>query len=79
MQSVHCENLINIHDFVPENGHIRARAAEHRSILTQLVYQFRVVKLSNATTGFCTTGKCIASLLAFINLFIACDIKKALK
>ena len=30
------KNLINIHDFVPENGHIHACAAEQRSILTQL-------------------------------------------
>ena len=30
------ENLINIHDFVLENGSIRACAAEQRSILTQL-------------------------------------------
>ena len=40
-----------------------------------------VVKLSHAatTTGYCTTCKCIASLLAFISLFIACDVTRALK
>ena len=64
---------------MPENGRICACAAEQRRNMDR----FRVVKLSHAAistaTGFCTTGKCIASLLVFINLFIACDVKKALK
>ena len=66
---------------MPQNGHIRVHMAEHhmQSRLTQLVHQFHVVKLSHTattTTGYCATDECIASLLAFINLFIACDIKK---
>ena len=49
--------------------------------LMQLVDLFGVVKLSHATTttGYCATGKCIASLLAFISLFIVCGVKEALK
>ena len=74
------ENLINIHALWLENGRIRACAAEQRSILTQLgPISCRSVLTRATATGFCTTGKCIASLLAFINLFIACDVKKALK
>ena len=62
------ENLINIHNFVPENGRIRACAAEQRSKLTQL----GPISCHKALTRrycyyFCTTGKCIASLLAFLN------------
>ena len=60
-----------------------SRAAHAVFRLMQLVDRFRVIKLSHAatttTTGYCTTGKCIASLLAFINLFIACDVKEAVK
>ena len=48
----------------------------------QLIDQFLyVVKLSHiaTTTGYCTTCKCFASLLAIISLFIACDVTEALK
>ena len=41
--------------------------------LTQFTVQFLcVMKLSRAatTTGYCTTGKCIASLMVLISLFI---------
>ena len=60
---------------------MRSRAAHAVFKLMQLVHWFHVVKLSHATTttGYCTIGKCIASLLAFMNLFIACDVKEALK
>ena len=76
---------INIHDFFPQKrSYMCAHSGTAHAVfrLTQLVHQFHVIKLSHTattTTGYCTTGKCIASLLAFINLFIACDAKKALK
>lgn len=47
----------------------------------QLIDRFLyVMKLSHiaTTTGYCTTCKYIASLLAFISLFIACDVTEAL-
>ena len=60
---------------------IYTRAQQSSAVYWRNLDRFCVVKLSHAATatGFCTTGKCIASLLAFIYLFIACDVKKDLK
>ena len=68
------QNIINIHDFCARKRSYTCMC----SILMQLVDRFHDIKLSHTATatGYCTTGKCIASLLAFINLFIACDVKK---
>ena len=81
VQSACCRNLINIHEFVAQKQLytcVLSRAVQYTDVTWT---DFRVVKLSHAATatGFCTTGKCIASLLVFINLFIACDVKKVLK
>ena len=86
------ENLLNIHNYLcskavvyvcVQQSSVCGRAAHAVFRLTQLVDRFCVVKLLHAdpTTGYCTTGTCkyIASLLVFISVFKACDVKEALK